>query len=88
VAADYRHVTDPGYDRDRGQVSIVGFRVHFEDAVPFDKFSVGNRSGSRGRCRQSQPLRTSRAALGMVSLSARTTFRIRAKLALSYSVAS
>jgi hypothetical protein len=42
VAADYQHVTNPGYNRDRGPVSIVSFRVHFEDAIPFDTFGTGN----------------------------------------------
>lgn len=37
VAFDYQHVTDPGYNRDRGPASVVSFRVHIEDAVPFDK---------------------------------------------------
>jgi hypothetical protein len=37
VALDYQHVTDPGYNRDRGPASVVSFRVHIEDAVPFDK---------------------------------------------------
>jgi hypothetical protein len=37
VAFDYQHVSDPGYNRDRGPASVVGFRVHVEDAVPFDK---------------------------------------------------
>jgi hypothetical protein len=35
VAADYQHVTDPGYNRDRGPASIMTFRIHVEDAVPF-----------------------------------------------------
>ena len=39
VAADYQHVQDPGYNRDRGPASVVSFRIHFEDAVPFEKFS-------------------------------------------------
>jgi hypothetical protein len=38
VAADYQHVTDPGYNQDRGPVSVVSFRIHVEDAIPFDKF--------------------------------------------------
>ncbi len=37
VAADYQHVTDPGYNRDRGPASIVSFRIHIEDAVPFGR---------------------------------------------------
>jgi hypothetical protein len=41
VAVDYQHITDPGYNQDRGPVSVVGFRIHAEDAVPFDKFHIG-----------------------------------------------
>ncbi len=37
-AADYQHVANPGYNQDRGPVSVVSFRIHFEDAVSFDKF--------------------------------------------------
>ena len=44
--------------------------------------------GARGGSQASQPLRTSRTALGMLNPSACTTFRMREKLALSYSVAS
>jgi hypothetical protein len=39
VAADYQHVASPGYNQDRGPASVVSVRIHFEDAVPFDKFS-------------------------------------------------
>ena len=42
VAFDYQHVTNPGYNRDRGPASVVSFRVHIEDAVPFDKLGSGN----------------------------------------------
>ena len=42
VAFDYQHVTNPGYNRDRGPASVVGFRVHVEDAIPFDKFPGKN----------------------------------------------
>ncbi len=38
VAADYQHVENPGYNRDRGPASVVGFRIHVEDAIPFDRF--------------------------------------------------
>lgn len=38
VAVDYQHVTNPGYNQDRGPVSVVSFRIHVEDAIPFDKF--------------------------------------------------
>lgn len=37
LAVDYQHVTNPGYNRDRGPASVVGFRVHIEDAIPFDR---------------------------------------------------
>ena len=42
VAAEYQHVTDPGYNRDRGPVSVFSFRIHIEDAIPSDKFARGN----------------------------------------------
>jgi high affinity Mn2+ porin len=42
LAFDYQHVANPGYNRDRGPASVVGFRLHIEDAVPFDKFPSGN----------------------------------------------
>jgi len=42
VAIDYQHVTNPGYNRDRGPASIVGFRIHVEDAIAFDKIRSGN----------------------------------------------
>jgi high affinity Mn2+ porin len=38
VAADYQHIQDPAYNRDRGPVSVMSFRLHFEDAIPFEKF--------------------------------------------------
>jgi high affinity Mn2+ porin len=38
VAADYQHVTNPGYNQDRGPASVVSFRIHVEDAIPFNKF--------------------------------------------------
>jgi len=37
-AVDYQHVTNPGYNLVRGPVSVVSFRIHVEDAIPFDKF--------------------------------------------------
>jgi hypothetical protein len=39
VAFDYQHVSDPGYNRDRGPASVVSFRVHIEDAIPFEKLA-------------------------------------------------
>ena len=30
VSLDYQFVNDPGYNRDRGPVSIIGLRVHVE----------------------------------------------------------
>jgi len=41
LALDYQHITNPGYNQDRGPVSVVSFRIHVEDAVPFDKFHIG-----------------------------------------------
>jgi high affinity Mn2+ porin len=41
VAADYQHVTNPGYNEVRGPVSVLSFRIHVEDAIPFDKFRSG-----------------------------------------------
>jgi len=38
VALDYQRVADPGYNRDRGPADVVGFRIHVEDAISFDKF--------------------------------------------------
>ena len=37
VAVDYQHVTNPGYNRDRGPADVLNFRLHIEDAVPFDR---------------------------------------------------
>ena len=42
VAIDYQHVTNPGYNQDRGPVSIISFRLHIEDAIQFDKFGHSN----------------------------------------------
>jgi high affinity Mn2+ porin len=39
VAADYQHVTNPGYNQARGPANVVSFRIHVEDAIPFDKFA-------------------------------------------------
>jgi hypothetical protein len=39
VAFDYQNVSDPGYNRDRGPASVVSFRVHIEDAIPFEKLA-------------------------------------------------
>jgi hypothetical protein len=38
VAVDYQHVANPGYNQDRGPASVMSFRIHLEDAIPFDKF--------------------------------------------------
>jgi hypothetical protein len=38
VAIDYQHVTNPGFNQDRGPASVVSFRIHVEDAIPFDRF--------------------------------------------------
>ena len=37
IAADYQHVQNPGYNQDRGPASVVSFRLHVEDAIPFDR---------------------------------------------------
>ncbi len=42
VALDYQHIADPGYNRDRGPASVVSFRVHVEDALPFRSAAKGN----------------------------------------------
>jgi hypothetical protein len=42
LAVDYQHIADPGYNQDRGPVSVVSVRIHVEDAVPFDKFHIGH----------------------------------------------
>jgi high affinity Mn2+ porin len=42
VAVDYQHVTNPGYNQDRGPASVVGFRIHIEDSVPFERFQNRN----------------------------------------------
>jgi len=39
-AADWQHITDPGYNEVRGPVSVFSLRLHIEDAVPFDKFGA------------------------------------------------
>ena len=35
LAGDFQQVWDPGYNRDRGPVSVLSFRLHVEDAVRF-----------------------------------------------------
>jgi hypothetical protein len=42
VAIDYQNITNPGYNRDRGPANVLSFRIHVEDAIPFDKFGSGN----------------------------------------------
>jgi len=42
VAVDYQHVANPGYNQDRGPASVVSFRLHIEDAIPFEKFHARN----------------------------------------------
>jgi high affinity Mn2+ porin len=39
-AADYQHVTNPGYNEARGPASILSLRIHVEDAFPFDKMGA------------------------------------------------
>jgi high affinity Mn2+ porin len=43
LAIDYQYVMNPGYNLDRGPVSVLGFRLHVEDAIPFDKIHTGNK---------------------------------------------
>jgi hypothetical protein len=38
VAIDDQYITNPGYNRDRGPANVLSFRIHVEDAIPFDKF--------------------------------------------------
>jgi high affinity Mn2+ porin len=38
VGVDYQFVTHPGYNRDRGPVSVFGIRLHLEDVLPIDRF--------------------------------------------------
>lgn len=33
-AVDYQHVANPGYNKDRGPASVIGFRIHVEDSLP------------------------------------------------------
>lgn len=33
VAADVQHITDPGYNRDRGPALVTSFRIHVEDGI-------------------------------------------------------
>ncbi len=42
-AVDWQHVTDPGYNLVRGPVSVLGFRLHIEGAVPFEKIGAARR---------------------------------------------
>jgi len=37
VAFDYQHIQNPGYNEDRGPVSVYSVRLHIEEAFPFDK---------------------------------------------------
>jgi len=32
----YQFVAQPGFNRDRGPVSVFGVRIHIEDALPLD----------------------------------------------------
>jgi hypothetical protein len=40
VAVDWQDITNPGYNKDRGPVSIVSFRIHIEDALPLSKIAA------------------------------------------------
>jgi high affinity Mn2+ porin len=37
VAADWQHVTNPGYNEARGPASVLSFRIHVEDVLPIGK---------------------------------------------------
>jgi high affinity Mn2+ porin len=39
AAFDYQHITNPGYNQDRGPVSVYSLRIHVEDAIPFNKLN-------------------------------------------------
>jgi carbohydrate-selective porin OprB len=43
VAFDYQHVSDPGYNQDRGPVNVMSVRIHVEDAIPFDRLGSRNK---------------------------------------------
>ena len=38
-STDFQFIGNPGYNQDRGPVQVTSFRIHFEDAVPFEKFA-------------------------------------------------
>ena len=40
IAVDWQHVTDPGYNADRGPASVISFRIHVEDALPLSKIAA------------------------------------------------
>ena len=40
VAVDWQHITDPGYNLVRGPVSVLGFRIHVEGGVSFNKIAA------------------------------------------------
>lgn len=37
VAVDFQRIANPGYNQDRGPANVVSFRIHVEEAFPFDK---------------------------------------------------
>lgn len=41
LAADYQYVTNPGYNMDRGPVSVVSLRLHVEEAIPLERLLGG-----------------------------------------------
>ena len=43
VAADLQHIWNPGYNRDRGPVTVASFRFHFEDSIGFVRGDSGSR---------------------------------------------
>ncbi len=40
VSVDWKHLTDPGYNSARGPVSVLGFRLHLEGGIPFEKIAA------------------------------------------------
>jgi hypothetical protein len=52
LAFDYQHISNPGYNQDRGPASVLGIRVHLEYSAPVEALSTGDglfRNGSPAR---------------------------------------
>ena len=39
AAVDWQHIANPGYNEERGPVSVISIRLHLEGAVPFEKLA-------------------------------------------------